>query len=732
MLWINFLHCYQPANSDSYKISEAADDSYKRIVSALLKNPSAKFTLNISACLLDRLSELKHFSLLEKIEQLIENGQIELVGSAAYHALLPLVSDNEIIWQIKENERIIKKYFPNIKLKGFFLPEMAYSPRVAKIIKSLKYSWIILDEISYQGSKKINFNKIYKDKQSGLNVIFRSRKYSNCYPPDEIYNNLNKLKKDDIVISASDGELYGLRHRDFSGKLEKVLSEKKVKTITISKYISKFKKIDNILLRKSNWESSEKNLIEKKPYHLWYDKDNEIHLRLWELVNLSLYFMNKYKKDANYNWARWHISRGLASCTFWWASANDFKHNFGPHAWSPDEIERGSDEMIRAIRSLENSTSKSEKIKSEELFINLKKIIWTKHWTSYFKNTNNKINKLLDDKFVLRFFNKNILPLYPDFNKIEKIKIISHKKYIWQTTYHVVLEFKVSFFLRNIKNKTKKNSLSFFCTAHSSEPRKNVHETLKYLWENGFARGFLTIPKPLFYSKYFNASFYRGVNGDSLLEYIKKDDRKELEKMVKKMAEWLAKLHKTPVSSSFKFNKKNSKIKTVIPGYNQVIKEVQAKYKGKYVDDLKKIYDFLIDLEDDFFSLSSKKWLIHGDAHPDNVIKMGTKKIAMIDFADICTSDFARDLGTFLQQLEYKLKKYNYEKSYIDDIKSLFINTYCQKAKIKYNIRIKERVNLYYNWTALRTATFWLLKHDPKPERAKPLISDIKRKLKIK
>jgi hypothetical protein len=32
MIWINILHCYQPANSDAYKIKEAADLSYKKIV----------------------------------------------------------------------------------------------------------------------------------------------------------------------------------------------------------------------------------------------------------------------------------------------------------------------------------------------------------------------------------------------------------------------------------------------------------------------------------------------------------------------------------------------------------------------------------------------------------------------------------------------------------------------------------------------------------------------------
>ncbi len=741
MLWINFLHCYQPANSDYYKVKEAVELSYKRVIKILQDQPNIKFTFNITGCLVSRLAELKYLDLIEDINQLIDRGQIELTGSASYHALLPLVRKKEVYHQIKENEAILKKYFPKAKIRGFFLPEMSYSPDVAKIVKKLGYKWLILDEISYQGRKKIDFNLPYVDKNSGLKIIFRSRKFSNCYVPDEIKKILisekdEKGSGEDVVISATDGELYGLRHNDNTGRLEEVLSNKEIKTATVSNYIAKFKKLDLISLRKSNWESTEKDLLNKKPFHLWDDKNNDIHVRLWKLANLALDINEKNKDDINYSWSRWHLSRGLASCTFWWASARDFKHNFGPRAWNPDEIERGANELIRAIRSLENSTSYAEKMKSENIFMAIKKAIWSKHWSYHSRNkleNSNKINRLLSENYVKGFFTRKILPLYPDFKKIEKIKLIYHKDYIWKTTYHVVLEFKTFFVPKNSSN-AKKNlkTLSIFCTAHSGEPRKNVHDTLSYLWDKGFSSGFLTIPKPLFYSKHFNASFYRGVKGDSLLHYIQNDDKKEVERVVKKTAEWLAKLHKTPISDIIKFNKSNTRIKTVLPGYGHVLRDLKEKYDGKYYKDLKLIYDYLIELEDDFFEISSKRWLIHGDVHPDNIIKIGSKKIAMIDFTDICPSDFARDLGSFIQQLEYKMIRHKYNKVFIKKIVDTFIESYCRHAKIKYNIRIKERINLYYHWTAFRTAIFWITRYNPKPERAEPLIAEIKKKLKLK
>ena len=65
----------------------------------------------------------------------------------------------------------------------------------------------------------------------------------------------------------------------------------------------------------------------------------------------------------------------------------------------------------------------------------------------------NKILTLFQEDFVLDFFNKKILPLYPDFKKIEKIKIIPHKNNVWEHTYHVVIEFETSWRLDDLREK---------------------------------------------------------------------------------------------------------------------------------------------------------------------------------------------------------------------------------------------------------------------------------------
>lgn len=376
MKWINFLHLYQPMNADVSVIKEATEKSYERIIRALEKNPKIKFTLNISGCLIVRWDELGYRGFIERIVKLLKDGRIELTGTAAYHALLPLMPVDEVKYQIIENEKILNKYFAGYKPRGFFLPEMAYSKEVARIVKSFGYEWIILDEILYDGEfGEVDFKKVYQDKNSGLKIIFRSRKLSKAYPPDVLKD---KIKTDELFISATDAELYGLRHIDPTGEFEKFL-ENNIETLTTSEFVDSKKVVNEIKPISGSWESEPKELRNNKPFVEWQDEKNNIQKDLWLFVNFVYKTINKYKKDKNYPAARWHLDRGLASCVFWWASGRKLGI-FSPLSWSPDDVERGINELIRAIRSIENKKANIEKIKAEKMSAKIREELWVKHW----------------------------------------------------------------------------------------------------------------------------------------------------------------------------------------------------------------------------------------------------------------------------------------------------------------------------------------------------------------
>lgn len=381
MLWLNFIHLYQPANSSSARIKEAADKSYWRLTRLLEENPGLFFTANISACLLERLRDEGYDDLLARWRQLIKTGRLELVGSAAYHGFLPFLPAREVLYQIKRQEEITLEILGvDVRGGGFFLPEMAYTPDLAKLVQQQGYSWLILDEAVLPADTKAL--DVCVDSNSGLKIIIRHRSTSNTYLPDTLNNLLPTDQRPELIITATDAELYGLRHEDPTAELEKMVKIKGLNTQTFSNFLQLQVDCPVLALRSASWETDWR-AKQKQAFVIWRDRHNRVQTDLWHLANLALVAGEKYPNDPGYQWYRWHLNRGLASCAFWWASGWDFFHNFGPVAWNPDEVENGLNDLVRSLRSLQDKRSLQEKIKAEKLTAKIRRHLWERHWQQY-------------------------------------------------------------------------------------------------------------------------------------------------------------------------------------------------------------------------------------------------------------------------------------------------------------------------------------------------------------
>lgn len=338
----------------------------------------------------------------------------------------------------------------------------------------------------------------------------------------------------------------------------------------------------------------------------------------------------------------------------------------------------------------------------------------------------NKINQLFSADYVRELFKEKLLSLYPQYQDVEGVSIRPYKKMIWTNTYHVVVSYKVKF----IKFDSSQEEVFVVCSAHSSEPRENVYQSMQYLWQNDFNSGQIDIPRPLFYSQEFRGTFYQGLNGENLFHYIKSKENSELEKMLPLVASMFARLHKLPAGEQANFNSKNAYIKTVLPGADTIIREMSERYEGKFKADVSHIYEKMIAKEAEYLS-QIQKCLIHGDAHTENIIKTGDDRIGLIDFTDFCLSDFARDIGTFMQQLEYKLIARQGDADYAFKMKQLFLDSYLEASGQEKSNFLMERIKLYYDWTSMRTAIYLFLKHDSDPIGAEILLNKVKNDLNI-
>jgi len=383
------LHIYQPPTQDIEILKKIDKESYKPLFKMIQEHENAKFCLNINGILVDMLYEFGLGDTMDLIKDLVKEKKLEIVGTAKFHPILPLIPQKEAEHQIKLNEIVNKREFGKNWIKsGFFPPEMAISPEVIKIVKDLGYEWIIMSGIAI--SSEWAYDKIYQSPE-GLLLFFRDDILSNKISFKEIkpnefidslknlFNNNNNNKNDvdddnSYIIVAQDGETFGHHiknyEKDFLGKvLTKLEKEDEVQTCFISE-IKNYFPIEKkpITPKKSSWSTIDTDLKDNEYYPLWKHKKNDIHRHYWKIVNNlnklieladSIDKSKNWETEQYYKTARWFYDRGLHSCPTWWSNPNR-------GTWSPNLIYRGTELLIRAALNAQLAVIKSDKQKAAE------------------------------------------------------------------------------------------------------------------------------------------------------------------------------------------------------------------------------------------------------------------------------------------------------------------------------------------------------------------------------
>lgn len=354
MKWANFLHIYQPAGQQPDILKAVADQSYRPILEGVRDNKNIRLTFNVSGALLELLDKNKFHDLIDILRQVAGEERLEFTGSAKYHAFLPFLSDEEIVRQIETNNDSLAYFLgKENKPKGFFPPEMGYDPKLAPIISSLGFDWIVLDEIACTGtSGEVDYNKVYKIKNSNLNVFFRERRLSNLImsavvrSPGTLNEAMSKeIKSGHYLLTAMDGETFGHHRPGLEKMLLDIFSSRDFEFIKISDIKKYYHEIIEIEPVKSTWASSKEDIDRGIQFLSWSDPENPVHLWQKQFYDLTLQEVNKISKD-NPRWQLLRQKMDMASSSdhFWWASGKPW--------WSLEMIELGAFRLLDTIHHL--------------------------------------------------------------------------------------------------------------------------------------------------------------------------------------------------------------------------------------------------------------------------------------------------------------------------------------------------------------------------------------------
>ena len=368
MFWANFLHIYQPSNQTKKILTNVTNQSYRKILAIIKNSPKAKLTLNINACLTELLMKNGFKDVISDIRDLVKKGQIELTETAKFHAFLPKLPENEIVRQIKLNHLTNRKYFGDIyEPVGFFPPEMAFTKKIAEIVKGLGYQWILADEASFLGEDP-DYSKIYKIKGLGdFKIFFRERETSFkilsaqlASGPILVADLGERLKKHEYLLTAMDGETFGHHRPGLEKLLLDIYQSNELPTVTISE-LPKFFKEEVCEPVQATWTLMHKDLARNVPFSRWDDPKNKIHQLQWQLTNLALKTVNSSKRK-DLRKSRELLDRALHSDQYWWASAKPW--------WSLEMLEKGAKELMKTILFVPDADKKTKE-KAQELYKNI-------------------------------------------------------------------------------------------------------------------------------------------------------------------------------------------------------------------------------------------------------------------------------------------------------------------------------------------------------------------------
>lgn len=365
-----FFHIYQPPTQSPAVTREITKNSYQRFTKILENSSRGRLTLNLTASLTEQLAKLGYVRLLRTWEELLQEGKIEMTATAAYHPLLPKLPPREIRRQIRLNARINRKYLPSYNPRGFFPPEMAYSPKLARVLAKEGYEWILVDESAYPAAKLEAEKEIrpdpyglgkyvYQLPNKSVKVFFREREislkvaFAESLTLEQFIEYLRKgFDEGEYVIIALDGETFGHHHHGNLRFLQELMETPKVELVTISQLLKLYptRVVEPVT---STWGITRKEALKGRVFPRWDNPANLVHRLQWQLFNLALRVGEHRGSQSDL------LDKALHSDQFWWAGHNP--------CWHPEMVEKGARMLMEVVKN-SSRTSKDDCQQARKLY----------------------------------------------------------------------------------------------------------------------------------------------------------------------------------------------------------------------------------------------------------------------------------------------------------------------------------------------------------------------------
>ncbi|MEW6033301.1 MAG: hypothetical protein AB1603_00425 [Chloroflexota bacterium] len=358
--WAPLLHFYQPPTQLHWVLRKVCDESYRPLLKVLQQRSHAEVTVNINAVLTEMLAEHGMSDVIAGLRGLAETGRLEFTGSAKYHAILPLTSQQEMLRQIVHNHQANRRFFGEVySPQGFFPPEMCYGRNILKPVMDTGHRWLILSGVACPTAWPTDVIYQVSSNGQGLAVFFRDDILSNriSFRQTDARGFIDQIRslvhnngrgRNSYVVTAMDAETFGHHIRNweelFLSEVYQALNPEApaedpwvyrsdlqgegngarstprpgtmvqehgemlrtvelaetvdIRVVTLSKLLRLIPSGQPVEPRPSSWSTSLEDIYADNPYPLWKSRDNPIHQLQWQHMKIATEMTIKAEEAA--------------------------------------------------------------------------------------------------------------------------------------------------------------------------------------------------------------------------------------------------------------------------------------------------------------------------------------------------------------------------------------------------------------------------------------------------
>ncbi len=141
------IHSHQPVGNFDHVIEDAYQKSYAPFVGALRQHPRIHLSLHFSGILLEWL-EKRHPEYFQQLRELVERGQVELVGGGYYEPILPAIPDADKIAQLRKLADYLQHHFGSAP-RGAWIAERVWEPTLPLPLAKAGVEYVVLDDTHF-------------------------------------------------------------------------------------------------------------------------------------------------------------------------------------------------------------------------------------------------------------------------------------------------------------------------------------------------------------------------------------------------------------------------------------------------------------------------------------------------------------------------------------------------------------------------------------------------------